>query len=566
MAQRACDARIDGLGSGCAHECESMTRTAKDLYDSMLNRYGRNARAIFDALVIFVLAVPVFVALLDIDGFELLYRWSRLHEDLQLDEIFALVLCIGVAAVIFSVRRVLDLGHEMEERKRAEKEAHQLARHDVLTGLPNRRRFLELFQKIVQDPGKDEVYALFIGDLDHFKPVNDLYGHRLGDEVLRVVAARLTEIVGGEGTVARLGGDEFSILLRCPRGSDMPMRIAGRVVHDIGEPIPLAALSLEVGISVGIAIYDPKPNAQTELSHRDGGVVETTLRQADMAMYRAKSEGRGMYRFFDPIMDEMLQQRVQLEREIKNAIAKGQIVPYYQPLVDLISHKVLGYEILARWNHPERGVILPEVFIPIAEDTNTIGELTYSVLAQAVRDAKTWPSDVFLSLNLSPRQFADPWLAQRILAILTEAGFPPQRLEIEITETAVVQRLDEAKLTLESLRNLGVSVALDDFGTGYSGLHHLRELTLDTLKIDRSFVMNMLTNPEEAKIVEAILSLGKALGLQVTAEGIETKEVLDRLTELGCGTGQGFLFGRPAPAAAIAPAKGEAVSAGAKVA
>jgi diguanylate cyclase (GGDEF)-like protein len=543
-----------------------MTRTAKDLYQRILNRYDRKTRAIFDALVIFVLAIPAFAILLDIDGFELLYRWSRRHETWQLDEFFVLVLCVGAAAVVFSIRRVVDLGYEMEERKQAEEEAHQLARHDVLTGLPNRRRFLELFQKIVQDPGKDEVYALFLCDLDHFKPVNDLYGHRLGDEVLRVVAARLTELVDGQGTVARLGGDEFGILLHCPRESDMPMRLAGRAVHEIAAPIPLAALSLEVGISVGIAVYDPKPNVKTELSLRDGSVVETVLRQADMAMYRAKSEGRGVYRFFDPVMDEMLQERVQLEREIKGAIAKGQIVPYYQPLVDLTSHKILGYEILARWNHPERAVILPDVFIPIAEDTNTIGDLTYSVLAQAVRDAKAWPSDVFLSLNLSPRQFADPWLAQRILAILTEAGFPPQRLEIEITETAVVQRLDEAKLTLESLRNLGVSVALDDFGTGYSGLHHLRELTLDTLKIDRSFVMHMLTNPEEARIVEAILSLGKALGLQVTAEGIETKEVLDRLTELGCGTGQGFLFGKPAPAAALAPAKGEAAGTGSKVA
>jgi EAL domain-containing protein (putative c-di-GMP-specific phosphodiesterase class I) len=266
-----------------------------------------------------------------------------------------------------------------------------------------------------------------------------------------------------------------------------------------------------------------------------------------MAMYRGKTEGRGLYYFFDRDMDERLQMRVQLEREINGAIARGEIVPYYQPLVDLATQTTIGYEILARWLHPTRGVLPPLLFIPIAEDTGSIGALTYSLLAQAVKDAKDWPDHQFLSMNLSPRQFADPWLAQEILSILTAASFPAQRLEIEITETAVVQRLEEAKATLQSLRNLGVRIALDDFGTGYSGLHHLRELHLDTIKIDRSFVTEMLEKPEEAKLVEAIIGLGHVLGLKTIAEGIETQEVLDRLTELGCETGQGFLFGRPEP-------------------
>ena len=394
---------------------------------------------------------------------------------------------------------------------------------------------------------KSRVCALFVIDLDHFKPINDLYGHRLGDEVLRVIASRLLEIVDGEGVVARLGGDEFGILIRLSPDDDASIRFARRIVYNIPKPIVLAALSLEVGVSVGVAVYDPAGSNGDELALRDGSQVETTLRRADMAMYRAKNEGRGLYCFFDRDMDEKFAQRIELEREIKGAIAKGEIVPYYHPLVDLKTRSTLGYEILARWMHPLKGVLEPDAFIPIAEDTGTIGSLTFSLLTQAVRDAQDWPLDTFLSLNLSPRLFADPRLSETVLGILTKAGFPPERLEIEVTEKAIVRRMEEAKVTLQSLRNLGVRIALDDFGTGYAGLHHLRELPLDTLKIDRSFITHMLDEPDDAKIVEAIVGLGHSLGLQTTAEGIETQQVLDRLTELGCETGQGFLFGKPAP-------------------
>ena len=516
----------------------------RSTWDKTVAWYRGKSRAYFDLLLIALAVAPLYAYLVYIDAFDTVFQWSRAHEDWEIDELFALVFCLGLIAVAFSWRRLADIRREMAQRKEAENEAHRLARHDVLTGLPNRRRFLEEFSQWTNHLLEDEVCALFVVDLDHFKPINDLYGHRLGDEVLRVISSRLLEIVEGEGLVARLAGDEFGILLRCRKGDDAPLRLARRIVHAIPEPISLASLSIEVGVSVGGTICD-KRNSGDSLAQRDGSAVETALRQADMAMYRAKTEGRGVYRFFDAAMDERLQERVQLEREIKGAIARGEIVPYYQPLVDLNTHATIGYELLARWQHPTRGLLLPELFIPIAEDTNNIAELTYSVLSQAVRDTRDLPQNTFLSLNLSPRQFADPWLSQKILAILTDAGFPPQRLEIEITETAVVQRLEEAKATLKSLRNLGVRIALDDFGTGYSGLHHLRELSLDTLKIDRSFIMQMLDKPEEAKIVKAILGLGRSLGLQTTAEGIETKEVLDKLIDLGCETGQGFLFGRP---------------------
>jgi diguanylate cyclase (GGDEF)-like protein len=520
--------------------------------------YRRRTGAQRDLLVIGLVAIPIYVALVATDAFDGVYHWSRQHEAWQLDEIIALGFCLGIAAIIFGWRRITDLRGEMKRRGAAEQEAHRAARHDVLTGLPNRRRFLEQFHKWTDELSPEQVCALFVVDLDHFKPINDLYGHRLGDEVLRTVAGRLTELVEGTGMVARLGGDEFGILMPVHRGGEVELRLARRIVHEIPQPILLASLSLEVGVSVGVAIYDPDEHTDDDLATRDGSQVETMLRQADMAMYRAKTEGRGLYRFFDRDMDERLQVRVQLEREIKGAIAKGQIVPYYQPLVDLATQTTLGYEILARWLHPTRGVLPPLLFIPIAEDTGSIGDLTYSLLAQAVEDAKDWAPELYLSMNLSPRQFADPLLAQRILAILAAASFSAPRLEIEITETAVVQRLEEAKVTLQALRNLGVRIALDDFGTGYSGLHHLRELHLDTIKIDRSFVTDMLEKPEEAKLVEAIIGLGHVLGLKTTAEGIETQEVLDRLTELGCDAGQGFLFGRPEAVAAQAVGEGEA--------
>ena len=395
-----------------------------------------------------------------------------------------------------------------------------------------------------------EACALLVVDLDNFKPVNDLYGHRLGDEVLRVVAQRLSKLVEN-GAVARLGGDEFGIVLRYRVDGDALLRLARRIVHDIPKPISLAALSLQVGVSVGVATCDPNAMRDDAMAKRDGGIVETVLRQADMAMYWAKAEGRGQYRFFDRAMDERLQQRVELEAEIKGAVAAGQIVPYYQPLVDLDSSETVGYEVLARWNHPTRGLLMPDTFIPIAEDTGTIGEMTYALLTQAIRDAKTWPQHLYLSINFSPRQISDPSLSQTVLDLLAQASFPPHSLVVEITETAVVQKLDEAKRVLDALRRVGVRVALDDFGTGYSGLYHLRELQLDTIKIDRSFISQMLAKPEEARIVKAIVSLSQALGLHTTAEGIENKKVLEQLAKLGCDTGQGFLFGEAEPESTV---------------
>jgi diguanylate cyclase (GGDEF)-like protein len=462
-------------------------------------------------------------------------------------------------------RRVIDLGREVMQRRAAEHELHRLARHDVLTGLPNRRWFMESFSNLRRNLPEGQNCAVLVVDLDNFKPINDLYGHRLGDEVLRVVAKRLSALVE-DGSVARLGGDEFGILLHCPADGDAGIDLARRIVSEIPKPIPLAALSLQVGVSVGVAMYDPADNRENAMAQRDGAEVETVLRQADMAMYLAKAEGRGQYYVFDATMDERLQARVELEAEIETAIAEGQIVPYYQRIVDLETSETIGFEVLARWEHPTRGLILPDTFVPIAEDTGMTGEMVYGLLERSIDDAKAWPQHLYLSINVSPRQISDPSLPQRVLEILSRSSFAPHRLVIEITENAVVQKLDEAKAVLAKLRDAGVRVALDDFGTGYSALYHLRELDPDTLKIDRSFTSQMLHKPEEARIVKAIVSLSKALGLHTTAEGIEHEEVLERLMKLGCDAGQGFLFGKPEPAAIVTAALRKEMEPGRQVA
>jgi EAL domain-containing protein (putative c-di-GMP-specific phosphodiesterase class I) len=271
------------------------------------------------------------------------------------------------------------------------------------------------------------------------------------------------------------------------------------------------------------------------------------MRQADMALYQAKSAGRNGYRFFHRNMDEQFRQRLELECEIGSAIKAGQIVPYYQPLVDLRSGAVLGCEALARWEHPRRGLLPPSLFIPIAESTGNIGDLTYALLRRALADAQTWPGTLFVPLNLSSRSLANSWLPEEVLGILMEHSFPAHRLELEITETTLIDRADAAKAIFKSFRNLGVRIVLDDFGAGYSGLSYLRQFEFDRVKIDRSFVTDMLVNPGDLRLVETIIDFCRTLGLHTTAEGIESFEMRNRLMELGCDTGQGYFFCKPKP-------------------
>ena len=343
--------------------------------------YSRQSRVTGDLIVMGLVGLPIYLFAVWYDALDKFLEFTNEPQSDAIDWLVILFVFLGIAAKIYSVRRTIDLHHEVVRRRKAETEAYQLARHDVLTGLPNRRWFIEDFDKWSCDLPEGEACALLVVDLDNFKPINDVYGHRLGDEVLRVIAKSLTRLAEG-GSVARLGGDEFGVIMRYRLGSDVPERLARSIVHETSKPISLAALSLQVGVSVGVATCDPSAHRNDAMAQRDGANVETALRQADMAMYWAKAEGRGQYRFFDRAMDERLQQRVELEAGNERRHRSGtdrSLLPAAGRPRDL----AVGHEVLARWKHPTRGLLLPETFIPIAEDTATIGEMTYALLTQA---------------------------------------------------------------------------------------------------------------------------------------------------------------------------------------
>ena len=457
-----------------------------------------------------------------------------------LSDVFMLVALMGLAMFAASVRKSLLLRRAMRERDASTAEAEAIARHDMLTGLANRRLFLESVERRRSEAPALPTHAVLLIDLDRFKPVNDLYGHAAGNAVLCAVGERLRGLLPPSGLAARLGGDEFALLVALQGGSDGAARLAQGVIAAISAPVLWNGNELKVGATIGIA-----PVAQ---EHADADGV---LHAADLAMYQGKKDGRGTYRVFKSAMDLELKVRAQLETELRHAIQSGQIEPYYQPVVALPARTMIGVEVLARWRHPIRGVLSPADFIGIAEETGMIGELSLRLLRQACLDARDWPPHLQIAVNISPQQFQDRWLAERILGILTETGFAPSRLEVEITETALVQDLEAARATLTALQNLGVRIALDDFGTGYSSLYHLRELKFDKLKIDRTYVDTITMSEERAKLVDAIIKLGSSLGLVTTAEGIETDASVDWLADQGCDYGQGYLFGAPMPKAAM---------------
>jgi diguanylate cyclase (GGDEF)-like protein len=459
--------------------------------------------------------------------FERIALTYGLTEIVMLGCIMSVVLAAATAVRSWELRKVI------AAREEAQAEAQILARHDALTGLANRRVLREAITA-----GEGERHALLLLDLDRFKPVNDVHGHPAGDAVLCEVASRLTKLAQQRGVVARLGGDEFALLIP-RRDHHEVMRFAQQVITTLSMPYDALGTQVTIGATAGIA-----------LSPDDGSDATSLLRCADVALYRGKKEGRNTFRFFEAGMDDELKARAALEAELRDAISKGEIRPHYQPLVSLENQELLGFEILSRWYHPTRGVLPPDSFIDIAEDSGLITDLCYGVLREACLDAKSWPAHLRLALNISPYQLRDRALPQRLLAILAETGFAPGRFEVEITETALATDLDIARIALTSLQNSGVKIALDDFGTGYSSLYHLRELRFDKIKIDKSFVQALNQDQDSTKIVDAIINLGKSLGLLTTAEGIENTDNRDWLKEQGCTFGQGYLFGAPMSAAA----------------
>jgi len=430
---------------------------------------------------------------------------------------------------------------DITKRKAAEAEVARLARHDVLTGLPNRALFHETVARSLDDIAqRGGACAVLYLDLDGFKGVNDSLGHQAGDELLRHVAGGLVGVAGA-GSVARLGGDEFAVL--GPGGAAAAGALAERLIALFDTPLCVGEHRIAVGLSVGIA-----------LAPEHGALAECLYRRADPALYRAKAEGRGTFRIFTPAMDEEAEARRVLERDLRQAMDDGGLSLHYQPQVDGRTGVLVGFEALLRWLHPVRGPIGPDIFVPLAEETGLIVALGEWVLRAACREAAGWAQPLKVAVNLSPRQFQRPDLPDRILAILAQAGLSPERLELEVTESIIINDMARAVGILRRLRSYGIRISMDDFGTGYASLATLQAFPFDKLKIDRSFVAQLGSEPQAAVIVRAVLGLGRSLGMGVVAEGVETQAQRDFLAEEACGEMQGYLFGKPRPIADYAAA------------
>jgi diguanylate cyclase (GGDEF)-like protein len=428
-----------------------------------------------------------------------------------------------------------DLEAEALQRRLSEERLQRLAYLDGLTGLLNRTAFRERAVEVVDDAmaeGRDP--AIVFIDLDRFKAINDVYGHEAGDNLLGEVAARLRALVGDRGYVARLGGDEFGILLKdTTRGPDAGA-LAEAVVRTLCEPFPIGDRVFQIGASCGVA-------QASDVGWR----LEILLKAADLAMYRAKSRGRSRFTRFDPCMMDEMKERSAMEVALREAIRADAIDVHYQPIIDARTRHLTSCEALARWAHPERGLILPELFIPLAEETGQIMALGTQVLRKACAEAARWPDDVGLAVNLSPLQFRNHDLIDVITSILAETGLAPQRLELEITETALLEARDSNFDILRSIRSLGIRVAMDDFGTGYSSLSYLQNFEFDKIKVDRRFVAGLKPGADGAAIIKAIAELGTTVGVSLTAEGVETDEELAVVSSYGCREIQGFLFSHP---------------------
>jgi diguanylate cyclase (GGDEF)-like protein len=426
---------------------------------------------------------------------------------------------------------------DITEQRQVELKIAHMAHHDVLTNLANRAL---LNQRLEQAFASNQTFAVHHVDLDKFKSVNDTLGHHAGDALLKGVSERLRRLVRPSDTIARMGGDEF-VVLQTPIGDRSEAgALAQRIIEEMNAPFEIDEQQTIAGASVGIAI-----------APADGATPEQSLRNADLALYRAKSDGRGLYRFFEPAMDEQVQSRRALELDLRKALAGGEFELHYQPLVKSHTGEISGFEALIRWQHPQRGLIPPNSFIPLAEEIGLIVPIGEWVIRQACMTASRWPKHLHVAVNISAVQFRCAGLAEVIVGALAAAGLDASRLEIEITESVLLQDKEGTLATLHRLRALGIRIAMDDFGTGYSSLTYLQCFPFDKIKIDRSFVRGVATDAGSLNIVRAIAALASGLGMTATAEGVETREQLDRIAAEGCTEMQGYLFSRPLPAAEI---------------
>lgn len=452
--------------------------------------------------------------------------------DTVLDANLSAALLLNTALILLLWRGSQMLSRQTRATDEAQREVGSVAIRDYATGLLNRPGIAETIQKKLD---QREHIALINMDLDNFKKINDLYGHLAGDEMLRAVAERLAQATPPDAECARLGGDEFAILL-CGAAADPGnvVAIAEGIQDALGQPVTVGGGITKIRASMGI--YSQVEN---------GASVADMFRRSDIAMYEAKKAGGSQICLFANTMEVEVQQRYQMETEMREGIPKGEFVPFYQPQYGIRGSKLTGFEVLARWNHPSGKLIEPTEFIPLAESTGLISPLSFSVMQQAFVDAKEWDHTLVLAVNISPVQLTDPNLDKQIMKLLAETGFPAQRLELEITESSLLEDTPLVLSTITSLKALGIRISLDDFGTGYSSMTQLKAFPFDRIKIDRSFVFSMLENEESAAIVNSIISLAASLDVPITAEGIESDEMRAYLDDIGSMDGQGWLYGRP---------------------
>jgi diguanylate cyclase (GGDEF)-like protein len=426
------------------------------------------------------------------------------------------------------------------ERRRSQARIVHMALHDSLTDLPNRALLNERLEHALTRVKRGEIVAVHLLDLDHFKTVNDTLGHPAGDQLLKMVTGRLQKLVRETDTVARMGGDEFAVLQVAIGQPADATALALRVIEAVSAPYTIDGQQVVIGTSVGIAV-----------GPADGLAPDQLIRNSDLALYRAKADGRSTYRFFGPEMDAQMQARHLMEHDLRNALPAGEFELHYQPVVNLESNEISGVEALIRWRHPEKGIIPPSAFIPVAEEIGFIVPLGEWVIRQACATAAKWPGDVRIAVNLSPIQFRNPGFVQVVVSALAASGLAADRLELEITESVLLQDSEATLSTLYQLRGLGVRIAMDDFGTGYSSLSYLQSFPFDKIKIDRSFVKDIVDGVGSLNIVRAVAAMANGLGMATTAEGVETKEQLETVKAEGCTEMQGFLFSRPVPAEEI---------------
>lgn len=499
-------------------------------------------RAFTDAIILFVLFVVGYFFFSHIEAFEAIVYFADIYEEWELDEAITSLTLIGIAGFIYAVRRNYEARIELKKRKAAESNGRWLAQNDPLTKLPNRRFLNNFLQKFDDNHSLDKGtirYAIYSIDLDGFKQVNDLHGHAGGDALLQKVADRLAKTVPDD-LIIRLGGDEFLAIVDATKTQDVH-RLGLSLFDAVRKPMKIDSIHAEVGASIGYVVYPDQV-----------ATLENAVRSADIAMYAAKKNASRSVVPFSHGMGEEAASRARLEHALRLAVRNDDIVPYYQPLIDFETDKVYGFEVLARWITQDGKLIEPTIFIPLAEQIGVITELSDKLLNQACEDAAKWPSDLMLSFNLSPTQLADRLIGLRIISILADKGFLPSRLEIEITESAMVHDVDSALAVLGDLQSAGIHTALDDFGTGYSSLSQIAKFNFNRIKIDRSFISEFELNEKQHNIVKAIIALGAGLDISTTAEGVETDSQLAALKALGCACGQGHLLGRPMPARQVA--------------